>query len=142
MGAFAAYAAHLGPAVDACWQLLGAALDIALGHEADEHAIDIARVHGVARQAISRLERRERQFDQGVVRRAAGIIPQSDIPGARIALGVAALDRQRRAMRLVEHDHPAAAPAKFEDAMRVITLRLIGEQGMVQPVFALPDQSR
>lgn len=54
---------HLGPAVDARGQLRRAALDIAFGHQTDEHPVDIGRVDRFARQAVAGLERREGQLD-------------------------------------------------------------------------------
>jgi hypothetical protein len=130
------------PAIDRCGQHRLAALDIALRDKADEHAVDIGGMNRLAGQAIARLQRRKGQFDLRVARCATGVVPQADIPGTRLACGIAALDRQRRPMRHIERQHPAAAPAKAQHAMGVVALRFIGEQRMVEPVFALPDQSR
>ena len=130
------------PAIDWHGQDRIAALDIALRDEADEHAVDIGRMNRLAGQAIARLQRRKGQLDPRIAGCAAGVVPQADIPGTRLACGIAAFDRQRRSVRHVERQDPAAAPAKAQHAVGVIALRFIGEQRVVEPVLALPDQTR
>ena len=140
MFALAGDRAHFRPAIDPLGQPFGAPFDIALRHEADEHAVDIAGMDRFAGQAVSRLQRRKGQFDQRVGGGTLRIVPQSHIPGPCLACGVASLDRQRRPVRDVERQHSATAPAEAQHRMRIIALRGIGEQRMVQPVLAIPDQ--
>ena len=114
--------------------------DIIGRHERDKHAVDIARMDRFAGQRPAAFERREWQFDLRVGRAAGGVVPQPHIPAARIARRVAALDRQRRAVGLVERRYPLAAPAKAQHAMRIVALRFVGEQRRVERVLAVPDQ--
>ena len=139
--AMAGDVAHFPPAFAARGKRLRTVGDEGCGHEADEHPVDIRRINRLARQAVARLKVRKAQRDDRVFGRADRVIPQSDIPNARRAARIPALDRQRRPVRLVERDDATRTPAKGQDGARIIAVGRIAQQGVIEHVLARPDQS-
>ena len=139
--AFAADRAHLRPALgrrsEQCVRPAVIARD-----ERDEHPVDIPRPHRVRlrRQHEPADDAGEVDRDQRILGHALGIIPQPHVPGPRIAVPVAPLDRQHRAVDRIERAHPARAPAEREPAIAEIARGLISEQRMIPAILGFPDQ--
>ncbi len=133
-------AGHLGPARLRRGQAGGAAGHETCWHKADEHAVDIGDMHRFARQAVAAFDVREGQHDLRVFGRAGGVVPQPHIPGARRAACIAPLDGQRRTIGRIERDDTHRPPAKAQRGARIIAVRGVGQQRMVERVRAVPDQ--
>lgn len=111
---FAADLGQLGPAFRRSGEWCGARSDIARRDQRNEHAVDLAGVHriGLARQHIAADQSGEIECDLRVGGTASGIVPQPHIPAAGQPGGIAALDRQRRAVDCIERNDPGRTPAK------------------------------
>ena len=131
---------HFHPALSRSGKRGSAAIHVTGRNYRKEHAVNRGGINrlAVAHPAGSNL--RKRQFNLRIIGRARAIGPGAHIPGPRCATRVLALNRQRRAVDRIERDHPARTPAKGKRRAGVIAVSLIGEQRMVEPVMAFPDQ--
>ncbi len=126
--AFADDITQFGPALCRCGKRRRAACDIAGRDQRDEHPVDIAGVDriGLGRQNIAARKASKIELDQRIAGGSLGIVPQPDIPGARLPGGITALDRQNRAVDRIERDHSARAPAKRQPGLGIVAIGGIG----------------
>ena len=108
-------------------QRRGAAGNVAGCDQRDEHAVDVAGVDRLTRQAKARLKIGERQGYAGIGRGALRIIPQPYKPRPGRASGIAPFDRQRWPVGQIKRDHAFGLPAKAQRGVRVIAIGFIGE---------------
>ena len=125
-----------------CGQRLAAALHVTVRRERDEHPVDVLGPHDFAGKRPACLKVGKPELDPRILRRSGGIVPQAYIPAACLPQGIAALDGKRWPVCRVERQDACTLPAKSQDAVRVIALRLVGEQRVIEQVLAVPDQPR
>ena len=111
-------------------------------NQRDEHTVDVTSKDriGLARKTKTTRQRIKIKADDRVTAASGCVIPKPHIPASRMTRRITPLNCKRRAVDRIKRHDPGRLPTKAEVTPAIVKRRFIGEQRMIKPILALPDQ--